>query len=212
MSALPEPLRDRDAVTTGVIYGFAAHPQLRRRYLDHLRKYGDRVCAANYVGMTTRQIDRWRREHPDFAVEEDQACQKLKDDIEDEIKRRAIEGVVEQRFGPNGAVITLRRYSDQLLLALAKRHIPEYRESRTVAVSGEVSVNHDHKVDVNLLSPAQREALRVLLGQANEDLEVPRITLDPVPARDAEARTLPELPALEGCEGATDATDEGDTE
>ncbi len=189
MSALPEPFRENDRVTTGVIYGFAAHPQLRRRYLSHLRKYGDRVCAANYVGMTTRQIDRWRREHPDFAVEEAQAEQDLRDAIEDEIKRRAIEGVVEQRFGPNGAVISLRRFSDTLLLALAKRHIPEYREQRSVAVTADVNVTHDHKVDVSLLSPAQREALRVLLGQANEDLSVPKISLEPV-VKDAEARVV----------------------
>lgn len=183
-------------ISTGIVYGFATHPALRKAYLAHLREHGDRELAAGFVGVQLSTVDRWRREHPDFLQEEDSTISAFKTTIEDEIRRRAIEGVDEPRFANGALVGTVRKYSDTLLLALARRHIPEYREVRQLDVTGDVKVRHEHTVDISALSPAQREALRVLMGEANEDLAVPKISLEPVrpeiEATDAEVRELSE--------------------
>lgn len=193
---------DKLRISTGIVYGFATHPALRKRYMEHLREHGDRESAACYVGVPLTTVDRWRREHAEFAQEEDTALAAFKMVIEDEIRRRAIEGVEEPRFSATGKVIgKVRRFSDTLLLAFARRHIPEYREVRQVAISGDVKVNHEHTLNVEELSPSQREALRTLMGEANEDLVVPKISLEPVrpaiEAKDAEVRDVEASPVAD---------------
>jgi len=62
--------------------------------------------------------------------------------IRDEIRRRAIEGAVEPVFGSLGAgmgsgeIGAKRVYSDRLLEMMAKAHLPEYRDTRHLEVTG----------------------------------------------------------------------------
>ncbi len=172
-----------DTPHTGVYYGFSQFPELRKAYLRHLRAFGNRTSAACSVGMTLSQVNNWRDNNEDFRLEEEQAIESFKGEIEEAIKKRAIEGWDEPRFGQNGIQGTVRRYSDQLLLAYARRHIPEYRQGDATTTQATVTVDHKHSVEVKALTAEQRSALRLLLGTTDEDeprpVSMPRITAEP---------------------------------
>ena len=58
------------------------------------------------------------------------------DRMEAELYRRAVEGVDEPVFFGGDCIGTIKRYSDQLLLAGVKAHRPEYRDKQSVELSG----------------------------------------------------------------------------
>lgn len=157
----------------------ARYPELRRLYLQHLAKYGSRTAAAAYIRVAHDAVTNFAARNPWFGEQREAAERAHKDLIEKTIHQRAIEGWDEPRFGKTGVVGTVRRFSDQLLVAYARRHIPEYREGdrTTQLVAGEVT--HKHQVDARELTPQQREALRLLLGPQEEQTEViKQITLE----------------------------------
>jgi hypothetical protein len=135
----------------------------------------------------------YAKENAEFAQQCQMAEEEHRARIERAIYERAIEGVEEPRFNNLGAIVgQTTKYSDTLLLAYAKRHLPQYREgdvSRTeVSVNG--SVDHTHSLDHTKLTEGQRSALRVLLGGARQGA-----TLDLKPAQLIEAAEEPEAEA-----------------
>lgn len=148
---------------------FDRYPEIRMLYLKHLARYGVVTAAAAHCRVTPKQVEAYRHRHEDFAELEQQAFNAHKAGIEDAIRERAIEGVDEPRFGPGGMLVGyVKRFSDTLLLAYARRHIPEYREK--VEQTGTVQHDHlhAHRVEVNALTAEQRNALRLLLGDSEE--------------------------------------------
>lgn len=156
------------------------YPELRREYLRHLARFGSESRAAAHIRCSTTLIRAFMEKNKQFAVHVQEALDEHRGVIEKAIYERAIEGVDEPRFNASGVVGSVKKYSDTLLLAYARRHIKEYREgdvSRTeVNVNG--SVKHEHAVDVKQLSLAQRQALRLLLGEQAKDAEVRQITVE----------------------------------
>lgn len=108
--------------------------------------------------------------------------------IRDEIRRRAIEGVVEPVFGSLGQgqgvgiVGEKRVYSDALLVMMAKGTLPEYREQQPVAAPAApqipVEVNGDRVTGISAVLELARQ-LGVGIGQGLRE------GLDPGPALDA---------------------------
>lgn len=151
----------------------ARYPELRKAFLKHYARYGSISAAATYCRISTSTATMYRDRNPEFAQAMEDALDEHRAKIERAIYERGVEGVDEPRFGASGQIGTVKRYSDQLLLAYAKRHIPEYREGDTsrvdVSVSGEVA----HRVEVKQLGADQRKALRVLLGTEPEAGSLP---------------------------------------
>jgi len=155
----------------------ARYPELRRAFLKHLARFGSIAGAASYVRLSRAQVEDWAKQVPEFACEMEDALDEHRGKIEQAIYERAVEGVQEPKFNAQGVVGYTTKYSDQLLLAYAKRHIREYREgdiNRTEVVG---QVDHRHAVDLKELSGDQRQALRLLLGEGDKENR-PRITLD----------------------------------
>lgn len=109
------------------------------------------IRKASEVSKVDRgQCARWRKESEDFdeafLLTEESAIEL----IEEEARRRAVDGVKRQRFGPRGTpirdeetgeLIYERVYSDKLLLALLKRHRPqEYSDNHNVTANGVLGV------------------------------------------------------------------------
>jgi len=163
------------------------YPELRRAFLKHYARYGSISAAATYCRIATSTATLYRDTNPDFAQEMMDALDEHRARIERAIYERGVEGVEEPRFNATGQIGTVRKYSDQLLLAYAKRHISEYREGDTSRVAVAVGVELN-RVEVKQLGADQRKALRVLLGAESEP---PLLGLEPVevePKPDDEVR------------------------
>lgn len=153
----------------------------QERFLRSIENQGRITVAAEAVGVSAECAREYiRSDREGFAERFNEAMQVFRDKIEEEIHRRAMEGVDEPIIGGKDrdeVVAHVRRYSDRLLEFYAKRHIPEYRER------GQLDVNVSGGVMVVPARPAtpsdwatQYESL-----ERPTDVEVLPPASDPVP-------------------------------
>jgi len=107
----------------------------RKRFLEALADTGSVTKAAVVAGTSRTRVYELRKVDPAFAAAWAEAEDIAVDQLEDEARRRAVEGVPEPLVSAgklvrddNGQPITVRRYSDSLLMALIKAHRPPRRE------------------------------------------------------------------------------------
>lgn len=115
--------------------------------------------AARGAGVSKSAMYAWFREDPEFAREWEEAYEEGTDYAEDELRRRAIEGV----RGPKG----VRIYSDRLLLAMLAARRP-HKWARTA--NGEPALPPQNKDD-QMLTRDQLEQLARDRGIPIEMLE-----------------------------------------
>lgn len=117
---------------------------LEQRMLLFLHTLADcchvgRACEAS--GLSRTQIAAWRRVDSEFAALYEEAEQMGVTALEDEVHRRAFQGVEEPVFHQGEQVGTVTKYSDGLATLLLKAHRPEkYRERQDINVSGQVDI------------------------------------------------------------------------
>jgi hypothetical protein len=107
----------------------------QERFLKALANTGS-VTAAIAVANTSRtRVYELRKADPSFASAWEEAEEIATDRLEEEARRRAVEGVAEPLVSAgklvrddDGQPIAIRRYSDNLLLALLKAHRPPRHE------------------------------------------------------------------------------------
>jgi hypothetical protein len=104
----------------------------RERFLELFAATGNVTRSAERIGATARGLYLLRRRDDAFREAWEEAEEIAADRLEEEARRRAIEGVEEPVVSGGqlvldaaGRPITVRRYSDPLLLALMKAHRPE---------------------------------------------------------------------------------------
>jgi 5-methylcytosine-specific restriction endonuclease McrA len=86
--------------------------------------------AAQAIGISRRTAFNWKRANAEFAVDWEEAYESGSDLIEDEIKRRGVEGWDEPVFYKGEECGAIRKFSDTLLIFQAKARRPEkYREN-----------------------------------------------------------------------------------
>jgi hypothetical protein len=110
----------------------------QERFLKALADTGSVTTAVAVAGTSRTRVYELRKKDTGFAAAWDEAEDIATDRLEDEARRRAIEGIAEPLVsagklvrGDDGQPITVRRYSDNLLLALLKaRRLP--RRDRSV--------------------------------------------------------------------------------
>ena len=112
--------------------------ELQQRFLEALADTGSVSTAAAVAGTSrTRVYELRKADSTDstFASAWQEAEEIATDRLEDEARRRALEGVPELLISggkvvrdDEGQPITVRRYSDNLLLALLKARRPARRE------------------------------------------------------------------------------------
>jgi hypothetical protein len=137
-------------------------PQRARKFVKTLRMTGgnvSRACAAINIGRSTAY--EWRDQDAEFAAAWDEAVEAGLDDLEEEARRRALEGLMQKKFTKNGAAIIdpatnqpyfERVYSDSLMQMLLKAGRPEkYRDRQEITGS--------LNIDVSKLSDPELEAL-----------------------------------------------------
>lgn len=148
-------------------------PDLKQRIITLLTRSGVIEHVLAYLQVSYRDYLASRQIDVEFADACDDAITVRKHAIEEEITRRAIDGWEEPVFvvrnGAREQVGSVRKFSDALLLALAKRHIPAYREKVAIDHGGHVGVTHEVSLDsLRNLSPAAQEKLREIVIEAEE--------------------------------------------
>src|SRR6266550_2410017 len=104
-------------------------------FLQALANTGSVTAAIAVAGSSRTRVYELRKTDPEFACAWQQAEEIATDRLEDEARRRAVEGVTEPLVSAgklvrddDGQPLVVRRYSDNLLLALLKAHRPPRRE------------------------------------------------------------------------------------
>jgi hypothetical protein len=107
----------------------------QERFLKALADTGSVTAAVAVAGTSRSRVYELRKVDPAFAAGWEEAEQIAADGLEDEARRRAVEGVPEPLVSAgkivrddDGQPIAIRRYSDPLLLALLRAHRPPRRE------------------------------------------------------------------------------------
>lgn len=104
----------------------------QQRFLAALADAGDVSAAATTAGVSKVRVDEIRKLDAEFSAEWETAQRIWADKLEQEARRRAVEGVREPLVSDgkivrddDGQPIVIRRYSDELLLAFLRSHRPE---------------------------------------------------------------------------------------
>lgn len=135
----------------------------KSQFIENLMETGEPKLAAQACGFSMATCQRHAQKDEEFAQAGFEALQAYRASISAEIHRRAVKGVEEPVFQGGELVGHKRKYSDALLLAHAKRHMPnEYGDKKTI------THNHTQSLDAASLTPESRELLRKLL-----ELETP---------------------------------------
>lgn len=144
------------------------------RPMDQARKEKFLSCLAEHgiIGEAAKQASlhshhgclqsfyRERERDPLFAQAWQDAIEQARFTIEKELHRRAVEGVDEPVYWQGKEVGQVRKYSDQLLLAMMRKLDPEYRPAARVEHGGTVNVK---PLGLEQLNKTQRGHLRAIL-------------------------------------------------
>ena len=111
----------------------------RKLFLEVLARSSSVTEAARAVGLTRQEACRHYDQDEAFAAAWRSALDEATDRLEQEARRRALEGSEEPVFYHGKECARVRRYSDSLLLALLKAERPEkYKDRVASELSGEL--------------------------------------------------------------------------
>ena len=118
-------------------------------YLQNLAKTGRINESAMLTGVPSMTIWNWRKKFPEFDAACNEARDLYRDTLLKEIHRRAVTGFAEPVFYQGQICGSIKRMSDALLLALAKKHDPELRDGPQVQtnIGGVLIVNQPAKTE-----------------------------------------------------------------
>lgn len=109
---------------------FSLFPLKKRRFLEGYAKTGSVGRASLHAGVSRRTHLTWKAKDRKFAVAHEEALTIAVDQMEQEARRRGVEGVLDPVYYAGREVGTIRRYSDILLIFLLKAARPEkYRDN-----------------------------------------------------------------------------------
>lgn len=155
------------------------------KYLENLEANGQQGKAAKHVGTTSLRVTNERKADKEF----DQAFQEcillFRESCEDELRRRAIDGVEEPVFYQGVETATQTRYSDSLLQFYMKANDPKYKDKLKVdtVVSGGVlltaAIPSTAKAWLESMKPKQLPSAENELDESNI-LDVGSVA-DPIP-------------------------------
>ena len=113
----------------------------KRKFLRLYAQCGTIELTANECKVTRHTVYNWIHADPDFAAKVE-AIKPIAKEVyvgilEEEARRRAVEGVLEPVYYKGMLVDKVRKYSDVLLIVLLKANAPEkYRERTEITGEG----------------------------------------------------------------------------
>jgi len=127
------------------VIGVAAKIDKRKAFLAAFAEVGTITRAAEIAKVTRQAHYLWMKD-PEYAEAFAQAEQQACDRLEQEARRRAVEGVEEPVFHRGKQCGVVRKYSDTLLIFLLKGAMPEKYKDR-----------HAHDVNANVSATVRLE-------------------------------------------------------
>jgi hypothetical protein len=109
----------------------AVTPKKLQRFLALLSEYGNVARAADEAALSRVALYARRARDEEFAADWDEAARIGAARLEDEARRRAVEGWDEPVWHKGIQCGTTRKYSDTLLICLLKAHHPEKYAERS---------------------------------------------------------------------------------
>ena len=100
-------------------------PKKRAEFLAVLRETANVSRACETVNISRQTAYKWREEEKEFARNWDETLEAAADDLEQEARRRAYQGVDKPVFYQGIECGAVREYSDTLLIFLLKAHKPD---------------------------------------------------------------------------------------
>lgn len=102
------------------------------KFIDFLAACGNIKKSAEAANIPYPKIFIMKKSDPEFREKMDEALSNAAVILEDEARRRAIEGVEEPILYKGEITGSKIKYSDALLLALLKAHYPEKYAEKTI--------------------------------------------------------------------------------
>ncbi|WP_207706576.1 hypothetical protein [Desulfallas thermosapovorans] len=134
--------------------------QKKRAFLAAFAEVGNITRAAEIAGIDRKNHYDWMKNDPDYPELFYEADQQACDRLEQEARRRAVEGVQKPVFQGGKQVGVVQEYSDTLLIFLLKGAMPEkYKERVHQEHTGKGGGPIQHEVDLSGLSDAELDAL-----------------------------------------------------
>ncbi len=127
-----------DRETARVITAGVTEPA-KIKFLLNLSLLGNRTRAARATGVCTATTWMWRRDDDNFRDRYNDAMKIAAELHEDEMYRRASEGVLEPVYQGGELVGSVRKFSDTLLIFALKGNMPDKYKER-VEHTGAVSI------------------------------------------------------------------------
>lgn len=111
--------------------------EVHSKFLDHYAIHGRITKAAKYAGVHVSVIYQQKKIHPTLTEDMELALEKYRDILENEARRRGVEGTVKDIYYQGEVVGEERQYSDRLLEMLLKKERPhEFRERKEITGAG----------------------------------------------------------------------------
>lgn len=136
-------------------------------FLTELARHGvfaraARVASPHTATGACATFREEARRDPEFAAQVTEAREQADGDLLVELHRRAVEGVVEDVYGPKGEVVgQRRRMSDRLLIEKLRSRFPqEFAQRSVVEQDSTVKVK---SLGLDQLSPESQDQLREIL-------------------------------------------------
>lgn len=105
-------------------------PSRVKKFIEHIRETGNISAAAKLIDISRTRIYELRDEEhedydPEFRAAWDDALAEWLDNAEQELHRRAVQGVPEPVMYKGKQVKTVQKYSDELLKFFLTAHKPD---------------------------------------------------------------------------------------
>ena len=102
----------------------------QKAFLARFQECGRVQPAADAASVCRSALYKERKRNPEFAQAWEDALAIAMGQAEDEVRRRAVEGVLQPVFQGGEHVGNIRKYSDVLLMFMLKAHNPaKYRDN-----------------------------------------------------------------------------------
>jgi hypothetical protein len=136
----------------------------KRAFLAAYSETGNISKSAEIAEIDRSTHYEWLNTDADYKEAFEQAHEVAGDRLEQEARRRAVEGVEEPVFYKGEEVGTIRKYSDPLLIFLLKGAKPEKYKERTQNENknDNTNVNVNTDIDLSKLSEKELESLERL--------------------------------------------------
>jgi len=106
---------------------------MQRVYLENVAATGLKVKSGDMLGIHPDVVRRLLDSNEEFLAKFEDAKQRFNETLEEEMLRRGRDGYDAYINIKGGKMMLVKKYSDKLLLAAARRHIPEYRTEQAGA-------------------------------------------------------------------------------